>query len=135
MEPLPGQAKTIQKLLYSPKESAQLLSLSLSTVRMLLARGMLSSRRIGSKRLIPHGVLVAFAQKNLPALWPPKCDGKTVRRTIAAKQMSLPFEKSPSEKSKALPAEPPEEEAMADSRAPASACDSFARASARAVGA
>jgi excisionase family DNA binding protein len=111
MDPLPAQTKLIQKILYSRKEAAQLLSLSISTLDMLISRGMLASRRIGSKRLIPHGALIAFAQKNIPLLWIPKSEtgGKCVRHAASSKQMPLPFEKL-----KALPAEnPPERKAIA----------------------
>jgi excisionase family DNA binding protein len=61
----------MDRLLYSRKEAAERLSVSISTLDMLLARGKLPSRKIGRKRLIPHAALVAFSQKNLTQLWPP----------------------------------------------------------------
>lgn len=72
-------------MLYTRREAAELLSLSVSTVQMLVSRGMLGSRKMGHKRLIPHASLVAFAQKNLTSLWLPKHNGKTVNteRSIA----------------------------------------------------
>ncbi|HEV1992476.1 MAG TPA: excisionase family DNA-binding protein [Candidatus Dormibacteraeota bacterium] len=73
----------MDRLLYSRAEAAERLSLSISTVDMLLARGLLGSRKLGSKRLIPHAALVAFSQKNLPKLWPSKRAGKTFRPAIA----------------------------------------------------
>jgi excisionase family DNA binding protein len=115
MEPLPAQTKSIQKILYSRKEAAQLLSLSVSTLDMLVSRGTLPSRRIGAKRLIPHAALVAFAQKNLPSLWLPKSDGKTVRNATSAKQMRLPFEKSEARPTR-TPEELPESPALIDAR-------------------
>ena len=68
-----------------------------------------ASRRIGSKRLIPHAALVAFSQKNLPQLWPAKSrtGGRTWSRGERSKQMRLPFDKP-------LPREiPPERKAIA----------------------
>ena len=70
----------MDRLLYTRREAAERLSLSISTINMLIGRGLIASRKLGSKRLIPHGALVAFSQKNLTQLWPPKRNGKTVRR-------------------------------------------------------
>lgn len=66
------------RLLYTRKEAAQLLSLAVTTLDVALSRGMLSSRKIGKKRLIPHASLVAFSQKSIGAIWPKKRNGKTV---------------------------------------------------------
>lgn len=96
MQPLPAQSKAVPKLLYSCKEGAQLVSLSLSTFRALVGRGVIASRKMGSKRLIPHAALIAFAQKNVSSLWVANPDGKKNQRSaVSAKQMRLPFEKAP----------------------------------------
>jgi excisionase family DNA binding protein len=73
-----GWSHPAPRMLYTRREAAKLLSLSVSTVQMLISRNLLGSRKIGSKRLIPHASLVAFSQKNLPSLWLPKHNGKTV---------------------------------------------------------
>ncbi len=68
-----------QRLLYNRAEAAKLLSLSIGTLNIAIARGMI----IGKKRLIPHSALVAFSQKNLPLIWPAKLHGKTIGVKIA----------------------------------------------------
>ena len=65
------------RLLYTRKEAAKLLSISLSSVDLLIARNFLITRKIGHKRLISHASLVAFAQKNTPRLWAGESDGKS----------------------------------------------------------
>jgi excisionase family DNA binding protein len=67
-------------LLYTIPEAASRLRLSVSTIYMLVGRGLLVSRKLGKKRLITHASLIALSQKNLAQLWPPKRGGKTVRR-------------------------------------------------------
>jgi len=64
------------RLLYTRKEAAKLLSVSLSSVDLLIARNFLITRKIGHKRLISHASLVAFAQKNTPRLWASESNGK-----------------------------------------------------------
>lgn len=76
------------RMLYTRREAAGMLSLSVSTVQMLISRGLLGSRKMGSKRLIPHASLVAFAQKNLPSLWLPKQNGKTVNTERSAARLA-----------------------------------------------
>ncbi len=93
MEPLRQQPKPVQKILYTRKEAAELLSISTSTLDVCIARGWLASRRIGHKRLIPHMALVAFSQKNLPAVWLANGEGKKNQRPGNENQLRL-FEAS-----------------------------------------
>lgn len=76
------------RMLYTRREAAKILSLSVSTIQMLVSRGLLSSRKIGSKRLIPHASLVAFSQKNLPSLWLPKHNGRTVNTEKSVERLA-----------------------------------------------
>jgi excisionase family DNA binding protein len=50
--------------LYSRKEAARLLSISVRSLDYLIAAKEIDTRRIGKKVLIPHGALVRFAQAN-----------------------------------------------------------------------
>lgn len=54
------------KLLYTRKEAAHALGVSLRTIDHLTRRGSLSTRRIGSKTLIPHDVLRKYAASDHP---------------------------------------------------------------------
>ncbi len=53
-------AAPIPKLLYTPREAAQALGLSRSSVYVLLSSGALGSVRIGGSRRITAGALEAF---------------------------------------------------------------------------
>jgi len=59
----------VERLLYSREEAAEQLSVSVATIDLLISRGLLLSRKMGKKRLIPRAALIAFAQKNQSALW------------------------------------------------------------------
>jgi excisionase family DNA binding protein len=83
------------RMLYTRREAAELLSLCVNTVDILISRGMLGSRKMGRKRLIPHAALAAFAQKNHTSIWPAKKNGKTMRapeggevKTLTAREAS-----------------------------------------------
>ena len=94
MEPLRQQAKPIQKILYTRKEAAKLLSISTSTLDVYIAKKEITSRRIGGKRLIPHTALVAFSQKNIfETAWQSNGRGKTNQRPGNENQLRL-FEAS-----------------------------------------
>jgi excisionase family DNA binding protein len=54
------------KLLYTRKEAAQCLSLSVRTVDTLTATKQLPTRRIGRRVLIPAHALAQFARRNHP---------------------------------------------------------------------
>jgi excisionase family DNA binding protein len=96
IEMLPPEAKLVQKILYTRKEAAEMLSLSVSTVDMLISRGVLGSRKIGHKRLIPHAALVSFSQKNHAQLWVPKSEthGQTWSKKFDENQVPNEFEKT-----------------------------------------
>lgn len=53
-----------QKMLYSRKDAAWILSISVRSIDHIIARGLLQTRKIGNRIMIPHGALVKFASKN-----------------------------------------------------------------------
>jgi len=69
----------VTKLLYSRLDAAEALSLSVSTIDMLVGRGMLRARRQGRRVLIPHAEIERFSKREFVSLWPAKQNGKTVR--------------------------------------------------------
>lgn len=70
-----------EKLLYTLAESAEMLSLSLSTLQVAVGRGMLRARRQGRRVLIARSELERFARADHPRIWPqPGPDGRTRRR-------------------------------------------------------
>jgi excisionase family DNA binding protein len=81
-------------LLYRRPEAAELLSISISTLDIAIARGLIASRKIGKSRLIPRDALLAFSQKDLPLLWPEKVAGKTTRH--AENKEAAPLRRSAS---------------------------------------
>jgi excisionase family DNA binding protein len=66
----------MDRLLYSRKEAAAQLSVCLSTLDQLVARGELKVRRIGARILVPRKELERLVGRDVPALWPAKpCKG------------------------------------------------------------
>ena len=57
---------SIEKLLYSRKDAAQALSISIRSLDYLIERGDFSTKRIGKKVLIPAGELRRFAKGDHP---------------------------------------------------------------------
>ncbi len=55
-------ADTLKPLLHSKAAAARLLSISPRSIDYLIAGGKLATRKIGTRILIPHGSLVAFAK-------------------------------------------------------------------------
>jgi len=55
---------TNERLLYSRKEAARQLSVSVRSLDYLISRKELNTRRVGKKVLVPHGELVRFAAAN-----------------------------------------------------------------------
>jgi hypothetical protein len=51
-----------QRLLYSRKEAARQLSISIRSLDDLIATKKLATRRLGKRVLVPHGELVRFAR-------------------------------------------------------------------------
>ncbi len=56
----------VEKLLYSRRDAAEALSLSIRSVDYLITTGRLSTRRVGSKILIPVGAIRRFAREDHP---------------------------------------------------------------------
>jgi excisionase family DNA binding protein len=71
------------KILYTRAEAAATLSLSISSIDLLVGRGMLRAIRKGRRVLIHRSELERVARQNIPAIWPAKLHGKTVRSTAA----------------------------------------------------
>jgi excisionase family DNA binding protein len=70
---------SLDRLLYTRNEAARVLSVSLSTLEVLITRGVLRPRRIGRRVWLPAAELQKFAAKPPARLWPPKQNGKTSR--------------------------------------------------------
>lgn len=51
---------TVPKMLLTPTEAAQALSISRSKLYELLSKGQLASVRVGTSRRIPHDALLSF---------------------------------------------------------------------------
>ena len=63
--PLVVQTNTIPpKLLYSKQEAAEMLSVSVRTIDNLIMTGELTTRRIGSRVLVPHSSLLQFTKRD-----------------------------------------------------------------------
>jgi excisionase family DNA binding protein len=58
----------MDKLLFSKKEAAELLGISLRTVENLITRKELTSRRIGRRRMIPASTLAQFVRRDTPLI-------------------------------------------------------------------
>ena len=71
------------KLLYSRKEAAELLSISMGTLEILIARGDVRTRRFGKKRLIPYEELLRVSKRDISKIWPEKGPQGRTRRKIA----------------------------------------------------
>jgi excisionase family DNA binding protein len=59
--------RNVEKLLYSRRDAAEALSLSIRSIDYLIASSRLPARRIGSKILIPASAIQRFAIKDHPA--------------------------------------------------------------------
>ena len=72
---LSKSAPTFQKLLYSRKESAFALSISVRNLDMILASGGMKVRKIGGRILIPYDALLRFASRDHARLTPHESAG------------------------------------------------------------
>lgn len=63
-----------EKLLYTKREAAQLLSISVRSLDYLIFNGELAARRIGRRALIPRDALEQFAQLDHAAIRPVTVD-------------------------------------------------------------
>jgi excisionase family DNA binding protein len=80
-----------ERLLYSRKQAAEELSLSVSTIDQLILSKQLAYKRQGRRVLIPRTEIERFARADHFTIWPPKRNGKTTRiaRTpIAASEVA-----------------------------------------------
>jgi hypothetical protein len=72
--------------LLTRQEARAQLKISLSSLEVAIARGMIKVRRIGSGKgcrvLIPQSELDRFLRRDVPSIWPQKQDGKTARSVI-----------------------------------------------------
>jgi excisionase family DNA binding protein len=71
---------TSDRILYSRKEAAAQLSISLDSLQMLIVRGEIAVRRMGSRVLVPRTELERLAKRDIPEIWPAKQNGKTTRQ-------------------------------------------------------
>ena len=71
------------RILYTREEAIEQLSISMSTLQLLIARGEIQVRRLGKRVLITRGELERLAERDIPTIWPEKVDGKTTRRLSA----------------------------------------------------
>jgi hypothetical protein len=66
--------RTAPRLLYSKKESAYLLSISLRSLNYAISEGRLNVRRIGGRVLVPHDELLRFSRHDRNDLLVPERD-------------------------------------------------------------
>jgi excisionase family DNA binding protein len=71
------------KILYTRAEAAEQLSLHVSSIDVLIGRGMLRCVRQGRRVLIHKTELERFGRQNHPRIWPAKLHGKTVNSSAA----------------------------------------------------
>ena len=57
------------KILYTKKEAAEQLSLSVASLDILIARGDLAVRQFGRRILVPRTELERFAKHDVVVLW------------------------------------------------------------------
>ena len=76
----PEPISTRSKVWLTKKDAAGMLSLSLATLDVLIARGEIKTRRMGRRVFIQREELDKFAKRDLAVLWPAKKDGRTVRK-------------------------------------------------------
>ena len=75
----------VNPLLYSRKQTAERLGLCEASVDVLIARGLLTVRKMGRKRSIPASSIESFAQKGVERIWPRKINGKSTRHLETSK--------------------------------------------------
>jgi len=67
------------RALFSRKEAAAYVGVSLSTLDVITARGLVRVRRIGRRVLIHHAELDRFVRADHPRIWPEKQKNQTIR--------------------------------------------------------
>jgi excisionase family DNA binding protein len=68
------------RILYSRREAAEELSISVSSIDQLIRTKKISTRRQGRRVLIARAELDKYARQDNPKIWPPKQNGKTTRK-------------------------------------------------------
>ena len=58
--------RSVEKLLYSRRDTAEALSLSIRSIDYLITTGRLTARRVGGKILIPASAIRRFAREDHP---------------------------------------------------------------------
>jgi excisionase family DNA binding protein len=58
-----------EKLLFTRAEAAEMLSISMATLDVAIARGMLRSRRMGRRVMLEKRKLEAFSRSDHPRIW------------------------------------------------------------------
>ncbi|HEX4030550.1 MAG TPA: helix-turn-helix domain-containing protein [Terracidiphilus sp.] len=58
--------RSVEKLLYSRRDTAEALSLSIRSIDYLITTGRLTARRVGGKILIPASAVRRFAREDHP---------------------------------------------------------------------
>lgn len=58
--------RSVEKLLYSRRDTAEALSLSIRSIDYLITTGRLTARRVGGKILIPASAVRRFAKEDHP---------------------------------------------------------------------
>jgi excisionase family DNA binding protein len=69
------------KLLFTRKEAADALSICVSSVDVMIARGMIRVIRKGRRVMVPKAELERAAKRDDVVMWPAKLNGRT-RRTV-----------------------------------------------------
>jgi excisionase family DNA binding protein len=76
------------KILFSRAEAAAQFSISVSSLDVMVARGMLKVIRKGRRVLIHRSEIERVARQDIPRIWPPKRDGKTERWELCRSSVS-----------------------------------------------
>lgn len=70
-------------LLFSRAEAARRLEMSLSTLEVAIAHGLIKTHHRGRRVFIRQSELERFAKRPLRRIWPPRLNGKTTRHYTA----------------------------------------------------
>jgi excisionase family DNA binding protein len=79
------------RVLYSRKEAATYIGVSLSTLDVILSRGLVRARRIGRRVLIHQAELDRFVRADHTEIWPKKRNKKTYRpKSLGTRKSRVP---------------------------------------------
>jgi excisionase family DNA binding protein len=71
---------TASKTFLSRKDAAAVLSISVSSLEQLIIQGEIKTRQLGGRVMIPREQIDQLARRDVKIVWPPKRQGKTVRK-------------------------------------------------------